>query len=109
MVLGSRLYKPWNFLNDNSNGSIFCHSICSLVNSFRTIKVKWVYCYSQQAPSHHNWVYVSEVIFESTYGQGLVARGTCHEQRLGICSPPTPIGGWRSNQSAMANDHTLTE
>ena len=28
-------------------------------NSFRAIKVKWVSCYSSQAPSHHNWVYVT--------------------------------------------------
>ena len=28
-------------------------------NSFRAIKVKWVSCYSSQAPSHHNWLYVN--------------------------------------------------
>ena len=29
-------------------------------NSFRATKVKWVFCYSSQAPSHHNWVYANE-------------------------------------------------
>ena len=38
--------SPWNFLSDESNGSIFCYNIGSLVLSswklFRVIKVKWV-------------------------------------------------------------------
>ena len=55
--------NPWNILSNMSKGSIF-YNIWSLVpsswNSFRAIKVKWVSCYSQEAPSHHNWVYDNE-------------------------------------------------
>ena len=72
-VHGSWLTGPKTlgiFLHDKSSGSPFCHNICSLVlcswNSFRAVKVKWMSCYSQQAPFYHNWVYINEVTLEST-------------------------------------------
>lgn len=66
MVPESQVPKPWNFLNDNSNRSIF--KIFDFWSSFISRKQSHkgemsVLSFMGQAPFHLNCVYVNEVTF----------------------------------------------
>lgn len=45
--------------------------LSSVPEIFRATKLKWVSCYSQQAPLRHHWVYANEV----TVGKASVGGG----------------------------------
>lgn len=76
-----------NFLRDESNWNIFCYNIWCLVlsswNLYRAIKVKGVFCYSQQGP-WGNWVFVNEM----TFGKFLWIRAGGQWKQLGIQYQP---------------------
>lgn len=78
-------------------GGIFCYIwsfVLSSRNHFRVKKVKWMFCYSKEAPFTYNLVYVNEVSFRIPLKMsGLLSRRTNLHWRVKTLSPtPWPSG-----------------